>query len=106
MYLRRILNRHSEDQRGIMDQTDREEPLQRLARTFRIAGGRWGQFRHLAEVPLFLGSKASRLVQMADLIAYATWCRYLHSDGRFFDPLSIPLFDTEGGSLRAPQAGL
>lgn len=87
-------------QRGliVMDDMKHEKPLQALARHFRINGARWGSFRNLAEVPLFVDSKASRLVQLADLVAYATWRRYEHKDGRFFDDL-IPLFDSEGGVI-------
>jgi hypothetical protein len=100
LFLNRINNRHLEPQRGllVMDNMKHEPPLQALARHFRINGGRWGHFRNLAEVPLFVDSKASRLVQLADLVAFATWRRYEHQDGRFFEPL-IPHFDTEGGVI-------
>jgi hypothetical protein len=101
LFLQRLNNRNPNDsQRGmiVMDESKHERPLQALARHFRVNGGRWGAFRNLAEVPLFVDSKASRLVQLADLVAWATWRRYEHSDGRFFDPL-IPKFDSEGGVL-------
>jgi hypothetical protein len=97
---RQINSRPSESQRGLLviDNMKHEKPLQALARHFRANGGRWGHFRNLAEVPLFVDSKASRLVQLADLVAFATWRRYEHQDGRFFEPL-IPHFDTEGGVI-------
>lgn len=102
LFLGRQNNRASPQagQRGliVMDDMKHEKPLQALARHFRINGGRWGQFRNLAEVPLFADSKASRLVQLADLVAYATWRKYEHKDGRFFDDL-IPMFDSEGGVI-------
>lgn len=82
----------------VMDESKHERPLQALARHFRVNGSRWGRFRHLVEVPLFVDSRASRLVQLADLVAYATWRKYEFSDGRFFDPL-IPRFDAEGGII-------
>jgi hypothetical protein len=102
LFLRRVLNRTGEDQRGliVMDENRHEQPLQALARHFRLRGGRWGQFRHLAEVPLFVDSQASRLVQLADLVAYATWRKYEHRDGRFFDDL-IPKFDADGGVIHS-----
>ena len=92
--------RWDSNQRGliVMDDTKHEKPIQALARHFRLNGGRWGKFRNLAEVPLFVDSRASRLVQLADLVAYATWRKYEHSDGRFFDPL-VRLFDAEGGVI-------
>jgi hypothetical protein len=101
LFLQRINNKAPEDtQRGllVMDESKHERRLQAFARHFRVSGGRWGSFRNLAEVPLFVDSKASRLVQLADLVAWATWRRYEYSDGRFFDPL-IPKFDSDGGVL-------
>jgi Protein of unknown function (DUF3800) len=99
-YLRRSNNRNGDAQRGlvIMDESRHEQPLQALARHFRVSGTRWGTLRNMAEVPLFVDSKASRLVQLADLVAYALWRKYEHQDGRFFDPL-IPFFDSEGGVI-------
>lgn len=96
LYLKRSNNRiakSGESQRGlvIMDEMRHEQPLQALARHFRVNGTRWGQLRNLAEVPLFVDSRASRLVQLADLVAYAMWRKYEYQDGRFFDPI-IPYF--------------
>lgn len=75
LFLQRENNRRGEQQRGliVMDDTKHEKPIQALARHYRLNGGRWGHFRNLAEVPLFVDSRASRLVQLADLVAYATW---------------------------------
>lgn len=101
LFLSRIYHRRGDSQRGliVMDKSDSQEhPLQMLARSFRIDGGRWGHFRNLAEVPLFVDSKASRMVQLADLVAWSTFREYEFSDGRFFDPL-IPLFDADGGVI-------
>ncbi len=115
LFLRRSNNRESksgESQRGlvIMDETHHEQPLQALARHFRVNGTRWGALRNMAEVPLFVDSRASRAVQLADLVAYALWRKYEIQDGRFFDALT-PFFDSEGGVIhglvharpRAPQ---
>ena len=82
----------------VMDKSSYEQPLQRLARDFRVSGTRWGALKNLAEVPLFVDSQASRIVQLADLIAYAMWRKYEHQDGRFFDPI-IPRFDQDGGVI-------
>jgi hypothetical protein len=81
-----------------MDESRHERPLQALARHFRANGGRWGSYRNLAEVPLFADSRASRLIQLADLVAWATWRKYEYQDGRFFDDL-VPKFDTDGGVI-------
>lgn len=102
LFLQRINNGNVPDQsqRGliVMDETAHEGRLQSLARHFRISGARWGDFRNLAEVPLFVDSKASRCVQLADLVAWATWRKYEMQDGRFFDQL-IPKFDADGGVI-------
>lgn len=100
LFLTRIHNRRGDSQRGliVMDKSIHERPLQILARKYRIDGARWGHFRYLAEVPLFVDSAASRMVQLADLVAWSTFRKYELSDGRFFDPL-LPLFDADGGVL-------
>ncbi len=100
LFLQRIKNRTGDSQRGLilMDESKHEKPLQKLARNFRLNGSSYGNFRHLAEVPVFVDSKATRLVQLADLVAWSTWRRYEYSDGRFFDQL-IPRFDADGGVL-------
>ena len=92
--------RDSNRQKGlvVMDESRYEQPLQVLAREFRINGTRWGQLRNMAEIPLFVNSRASRLVQLADLVAYALWRQYEHQDGRFFQPI-ISRFDSAGGVI-------
>ena len=75
-----------------------EEDLQGLARRFREEGTRWGALRNLAEVPLFVDSAASRLIQIADLLGWAVWRRYEYHDTRYFDQV-VRRFDTEGGVM-------
>jgi hypothetical protein len=100
LFLQRNHNRRNDNQKGliVMDNNKHELPLQNLARNFRLNGARWGKFRYLSEVPFFVDSRATRLIQIADLVAWATWRRYEHEDGRFFEKL-IPRFDTEGGVI-------
>ena len=92
--------RDEDKQRGlvVMDESQYEQPLQALARDFRINGTRWGNLRNMAEVPLFVDSEASRLVQLADLLAFALWRRYEHNDLTFFDPI-VSRFDADGGVI-------
>jgi hypothetical protein len=100
LFLQRKQNRFGGRPRGliVMDESRHERPLQALARNFRVNGSKWGQFRHLAEVPFFVDSKASRIIQLADLVAWSTFRKYEYADGRFFDPL-VPRFDTDGGVI-------
>ena len=84
-------------QRGliIMDESTRETRLQTLAQEFRSNGHRWGVLRNMVDVPFFVDSKATRLVQYADLVAYALWRKFEHGDSEFFDVID-DAFDTEG----------
>jgi len=80
-------------QRGlvIFDKTNYEEKLQALSRVLKHEGHSNGKLRNFAEVPLFLDSKASRLIQMADLIAYWIFRHYESGDDRGFK-LIAPYF--------------
>lgn len=98
-YLGRLHN-SGDTQRGliILDESVYETSLQGLARNFRVDGHRWGRLYNLAEVPLFVDSKATRLIQCADLIAYSIR-RYIEKgDSSFFDVVSHK-FHSEGGVL-------
>jgi hypothetical protein len=96
-YLTR-LHKTGDTQRGVIlfDKSTFETTLQALATDFRTIGHRWGIVRNFAEVPLFLDSKASRLIQLADLIAYAIFRYYESGDDRFFSVIRSR-FDSEGG---------
>ena len=82
----------------VMDNSHYEGALQSLARTFRIYGTRWGHLRQMAEVPFFVDSRASRIIQLADLVAWSVWRRYEYGDTRFFDKI-VSRFDYEGGVI-------
>lgn len=79
------LHRQNDTHRGIIifDKSTYETTIQNLATDFRTIGHSWGVLRNLAEVPLFLDSKASRLIQLADLIAYAFFRHYEKGDDQF-----------------------
>lgn len=89
VYLRKMRT-EGQDQRGliILDTSANETGLQTLARNFRVVGTRWGTISQLADTPMFLDSKASRLIQLADHIAYATFRRYESGDTSYFDIIS------------------
>ncbi|WP_081472639.1 DUF3800 domain-containing protein [Komagataeibacter europaeus] len=74
-------------QRGlvILDKSNYEEQIQTLSHVFKHVGHANGQLRNFAEVPLFLDSKASRLIQLADLIAYWIFRYYQSGDIRGFE---------------------
>lgn len=74
-------------QRGLMifDDSTMETTLQGLARQFRQTGHSKGLLRNIAEVPLFVDSRATRLVQLADLIAYSVFRYVERGDAQFLD---------------------
>ena len=87
-----------ERQRGLMlmDTSGYDRRVQASARYFRDSGTRWGPILNLPEVPYPVDSAASRIIQMADLVAYALFRRYQQNDTRFFDQIA-GAFDSEGG---------
>jgi hypothetical protein len=87
-------------QRGliILDESTHETTLQLMARDFRVIGTRWGSIRNLADTPLFIDSRASRLTQIADHIAYSVFRRYQAGDTQYFDIIA-GRFDNSGGIL-------
>jgi hypothetical protein len=95
-----LTRRHHEGdrQRGllILDESSHETTLQKLSRDFRVLGTRWGVIRNLADTPLFVNSKASRIVQLADHVAYAVFRRYNSGDTQYFDIIASK-FDSSRG---------
>jgi Protein of unknown function (DUF3800) len=98
MYLKRLHRNNRNTQRGIIvfDKSTYESTIQSLATDFRTIGHTWGVINNLAEVPLFLDSKASRLIQLADLVAYSAFRNYEKQDSRFFSIVKHKL-DSAGG---------
>jgi hypothetical protein len=92
------MHKRGKTQRGLIlfDKSVHEASLQKLARDFRKIGHQWGVLRNLSEVPVFIDSKASRLIQLADLIAYAVFRKWEKSDDRFYSIIA-DRFDREGG---------
>ena len=97
-FLGRLYRQGYSPQRGliILDKSSQETRLQSLSAEFRTLGHQWGITRNLVDVPLFVDSKATRLIQYADLVSYALWRKFEHQDGEFFDVIS-DFFDSEGG---------
>lgn len=98
LYLRRCHRKYNDTQRGIMlfDESATEQRIQSLAREFKYDGHSWGRTTNYAEVPVFLDSKATRLIQLADLVAYSIFRKYEADDDSFFNEIRH-CFDSEGG---------
>lgn len=99
-YFLRREHKRGNTQRGLLifDKSTYETTLQNLATDFRKFGHTWGVLKNLAEVPLFIDSKASRLIQLADLVAYALFRHYEAGDNQFYDIIS-DRWDGDGGEI-------
>jgi hypothetical protein len=99
-FLGRLHVKEKNTQRGLIvfDKSSYETSIQNLTRAFRSSGHRWGQTRNIAEVPLFVDSKATRMIQYADLIAFALHRFYNLGESEYFNLLS-KRFDEDGGII-------
>jgi hypothetical protein len=96
LFLRR-LHAQGDTQRALVicDESRYEASLQTLLKQFRSLGTRYGAtVKNFADVPFFADSKATRLLQLADLVAYAVYRRYERGDTRLLDKI-IAKFDNE-----------
>lgn len=98
LFLARCHTKHGDSQRGLMlfDESSTEKRLQTLAREFKHNGHSYGKTRNYAEVPVFLDSRATRLIQLADLVAFSIFRHFEHGDSQFWDVIK-DRFDEEGG---------
>ena len=89
---------YNDNQRGMMilDKSTRETSIQKLALHFKTVGHQWGVTHNIADVPFFVDSSATRLIQYADLVSYALWRKFEKNDPEFFNVID-DWFDTEGG---------
>ena len=97
-FLSRVYRQSQRPERGLIlfDKSSAEARVQTLARDFKYSGHQFGKTRNYAEVPVFLDSRASRLIQLADLIAYAIFRKFEFGDPQFYDVIEN-CFDSEGG---------
>ncbi len=58
-------------------------------------------YGNISEVPLFVNSKATRMIQFADLVAFAIRNYYERGIARYMD-LIKHRFDSEGGVVHGP----
>ena len=97
-FLGRLYRQNRNAQRGLIlfDESSTEKRIQTLAREFKYTGHQFGVTRNYAEVPVFIDSKASRLIQLADLVAYALYRNFEQNDATYYNIISH-CFDSEGG---------
>ena len=98
LYLKRLHRTKGEKHRGLIlfDKSSTEKRIQTMAREFKQTGHSYGKTRNYAEVPVFLDSRASRLIQLSDLVAYAIYRKHEHNDEQYYAVIQN-CFDREGG---------
>ncbi|AKK25086.1 DUF3800 domain-containing protein [Pandoraea oxalativorans] len=83
-YLALKYQRERDPQRGlfVLDQkrATEEKAMQSLHHTFKHVGHATGKLRNFAEVPMFVDSTSTRLIQLADSIAYWIFRHYARLD--------------------------
>ncbi len=96
-YLLRLRN-SGDAQRGlvILDRSAHETTLQQMSVGFRTLGTSWGVIRNLADTPLFVDSRASRVIQLADHVAYAVFRRYQAGDTQYLDRIASKFYSVDG----------
>lgn len=96
-YLNKI-NLDGDRQKGllILDESSYETSLQEKTKDFRRIGTQYGAIKHLADIPFFVNSKASRIIQIADHIAYSIFRRYNLGDTQYFDLIAHKFYQNDG----------
>ena len=98
-YLRSIYYKNnSQNQRGIVifDNSTSEKMIQDLSYTYKHIGKDNDKLKNFAEVPMFIDSKASRIIQLADLVAYWIYRYYQHNDNRGFELIKPYIYKNNG----------
>lgn len=93
----KIDNKHHHRGMIILDESVYETTMQKMAVDFRKLGTRWGVTRNLAEVPLFVNSRASRLIQLADHVAYSVF-RFYEADDFNYIKAILPKFHADSAT--------
>jgi len=80
----------------IADDSSYEKLMQSLLPKWKRQGSRIGRMHSFIEVPLYVNSKASRLVQVADFVAWGTWQYYENRVQTFIQDIN-GRFDADNG---------
>jgi hypothetical protein len=86
-FLERKSVNHQEPVRGIaiFDKNRMEQQFQIWSQVYRKIGNEWGEtMANFAEAPLFLDSRMSRSIQIADIIAYSIFRKVEYNDDAYF----------------------
>ncbi|HVE82968.1 MAG TPA: DUF3800 domain-containing protein [Myxococcales bacterium] len=81
---------------AVADESRHESTLQPIVRNWQETGTRFAKLTKLVEVPLFVDSAATRLIQLADLVAHSIFRAYDREDDSLLRRI-LPAFDEDGG---------
>lgn len=86
-------------QRGliVLAQSHYEQRAKTWISQFRALGTQWGVLKHLSDLPFFVPAKESRMLQLADYVAHATFLLYERHDSSLFKSI-LDRFDATGGT--------
>lgn len=96
-----IFLRNAGGRSGLLVQDNNPTMAQRLTdamRKYHRNGTLWTQIHQIIETPLFVDSRLTAMVQLADLCAYATRRYFDNGERALFDRIS-PIFDRNAGRL-------
>jgi hypothetical protein len=83
----------------IIDESSYKESLQGLVKHFQTRGNKWNyKLDCINEAPMFVDSKISRGIQLADHIAYAVFRRYDACDLTYYNVIE-GYFDSDNGKI-------
>lgn len=68
----------------IIDHANEDKYLE-FFQGYRNSGTPYGNIRNIVDIPYFASGKDTRMIQLADLCAYAVFRRYEHKDFKYFD---------------------
>ena len=99
-YLGRNGFSHKHPQRGMVlfDKSAHEKTIQSATAVYRDKGHQWGRLKYFAEVPAFIDSRSSRLIQLADIVAYAINRKIARNDEQFYKIIESR-FDSADGKI-------
>lgn len=69
----------------ILEKSGREARYRHLIAEFLEKGTQWGYLGNIVDIPLFVGSSETRMIQFADFCAYAVFQYFEHRDREFLD---------------------
>ena len=97
-YLERETRHRSHAQRGMIlfDKSAHEERIQSATTVYWNEGHQRGALKYFAEVPAFIDSKSSRLIQLADMVAYAINRKMAYNDEQFYQIIQSRFYSYEG----------